>query len=204
MTKRNKKTGKICRGLMENLWGRPNNPINRKNYPPGQHGPTARRKLTAYGIQFKEMKKMQRYYGMQEKQYRRTFYEAKRRKGDTGENLVGLLESRLQSFIYRAVFVPTIEGARQLISHGHVFVNGQRVNVPSYMVKEGDVITLSEKAKTIPMIMECIQNPERTPPEYIETDYSKLEAKFIRMPVLSDVPFPFQADPSYTIEYYSK
>jgi len=204
MTKRRKKTGKICRGLMENLWGRAKCPIVRKNYPPGQHGPTARRKLTAYGIQFKEMKKMQRYYGLLEKQYRRTFHEAKRRKGDTGENLVGLLESRLQSFIYRAVFSNTIEGARQLINHGHVFINGKKVDIPSYTIQEGDVITLSEKAKNIPMVMECVQNPERTPPEYIEVDYTKLEAKYLRMPVLSDVPFPFQADPSYTIEFYSK
>ena len=204
MTKRQKRTGKICRGLMENLWGDPKCPLIKKNYPPGQHGPTIRRKLTPYGIQFRETKKMQRYYGMQEKQYRRALHEAKRLKGDTGENFVGLLESRLQSFIYRTVFVPTIAGARQLINHGHVLVNGKKVTIPSYRLKEGDVVSLTDAGQKIPMVMECAQNPARTQPEYIEADYTKFEAKYIRVPALSDIPYPFQADPSYTIEMYSK
>jgi small subunit ribosomal protein S4 len=168
MTKRLESKYKINRRLGVNLWGRPKSPFNKREYGPGEHGQSRRRKPSDFGTQLQAKQKLKGYYGnITEKQFRRTYEEAVRRRGDTIENLIGLLEQRLDAVIYRMKFVPTVFGARQFVSHGHVSVNGKRVTIPSYRVKEGDVIEVREKSREIPMVLEAIESPERDVPEYV-------------------------------------
>lgn len=205
MTKRATAKYKISRRLGQSLWGRPKDPANRRNYAPGQHGPTLRRKTSDYGNQLKEKQKLKGYYGnISEKQFRRIYKEAVRQKGDTGEILVGLLESRLDAVVYRLNFVPTVFAARQFVNHGHVLVNGKKVKVPSYQVKPGDVIEVKEKSTQIPMVLEINQKPERDVPEYVERDEKKLKGKFVRIPKLMEIPYPIMMEPNLVIEYYSR
>ncbi|MCW9001161.1 MAG: 30S ribosomal protein S4, partial [Rhodospirillales bacterium] len=159
MTKRIQAKHKIDRRLGVNLWGRPKSPFNVREYGPGQHGQRRRRRPSDYGTQLAAKQKLKGYYGnISEKQFRRYYQEAVRRKGDTSENLISILECRLDAVVYRMKFVPTVFASRQLVNHGHVRVNGKRVNIGSYMVKEGDVIELREKAREIPMVMEAAQS----------------------------------------------
>lgn len=205
MTKRTAAKHKIDRRMGENIWGRPKSPVNRREYGPGQHGQRRKAKLSDFGLQLRAKQKLKGHYGdLTEKQFRRIFSDAERVKGDTGENLIGLLERRLDALVYRAKFVATIFAARQFVNHGHVLVNGTKVNIPSYRVKEGDVIEVRESSRQIATILEAISLPERDVPDYIETDFSKMTAKFIRTPGLGDVPYAVVMEPNLVIEYYAQ
>ena len=205
MSKRVQAKYKINRRLMCNLWGRPKSPFNHREYRPGEHGQARRRKASDFGTQLNAKQQLKGYYGnITEKQFRRTYIEAERRKGDTSENLIGLLERRLDAVVYRMKFVPTVFSARQFINHGHVRVNGQKVNIPSYRVNEGDVIEVREKSREIPMVLEAVESPERDIPDYIEVDHRNMKGTFTRTPMLADVPYPVQMEPNLVIEYYSR
>ena len=205
MTKRLHSKYKINRRLQCNLWGRPKSPFNRREYRPGEHGQARRRKASDFGIQLSAKQRLRGYYGnITEKQFRRIYHEAVRRKGDTSENLIGLLERRLDAAVYRMKFVPTVFAARQFVNHGHVSVNGTRVNIPSYRLKEGDVIEVREKSRQIPMVLMAVDSPERDVPEYIEVDYNTMKGTFIRTPQLADVPYPVTMEPNLVIEFYSR
>ena len=204
MSKRQSSKYKINRRLSVNLWGRPKSPFNIREYGPGQHG-QRRRKVSDYGTQLRAKQQLRGYYGnINEKQFRRIYAEAVLARGDTSEQLIGLLERRLDIVVYRMLFVPTVFAARQLISHGHVMVNGRRVNIPSYRLREGDSVEVRQKSKQHPVVLEAIQTPERDVPDYMEVDFEKLKGTFIRTPLLSDVPFPVQMEPNLVIEYYSR
>src|SRR6187402_1688569 len=197
MSKRHSAKYKIDRRMGENLWGRPKSPVNQRSYGPGQHGQRRKQKVSDFGLQLKAKQKLKGYYGnLTEKQFRKTYDEAARRKGNTSENLIGLLESRLDAIVYRAKFVPTPFAARQFVSHGHVLVNGKRVNIPSYQVKAGDRIELREKSRQLGIVLEAAQLAERDVPEYIEVDHTKMAATYVRVPALSDVPYPVQMEPN--------
>ena len=205
MTKRTAAKYKIDRRMGENIWGRPKSPVNRREYGPGQHGQRRKGKMSDFGLQLRAKQKLKGHYGdLTEKQFRRIYAEAERRKGDTGENLIGLLERRLDAVVYRAKFVPTIFAARQFVNHGHVEVNGVRTNIPSYRIKEGDVITLRSKAKDMALVLEAVQSAERDTPDYIDVDHSKMTATFVRTPSLGDVPYAVMMEPNLVVEYYAK
>ncbi|MDR9395348.1 30S ribosomal protein S4 [Roseovarius sp. SYSU LYC5161] len=205
MTKRTSAKYKIDRRMGENIWGRPKSPVNRREYAPGQHGQRRKGKMSDFGLQLRAKQKLKGYYGdLTEKQFRRIFSEAERLRGDTGELLIGLLERRLDAVVYRAKFVPTIFAARQFVNHKHVRVNGQIVNIPSYRVKEGDVIEVRDRSKQMASILEATQLAERDVPDYIEADHSKLTAKFVRTPALGDVPYPVMMEPNLVIEFYAQ
>jgi small subunit ribosomal protein S4 len=195
---------KIDRRLACNLWGRQKSPFNLRQSAPGMHG-ERRAKPTDYGIQLFAKQKLKGYYGnIGEKKFRSYYKEAVRLKGDTGQNLIGLLESRLDAVIYRAKFVPTVFAARQFVNHGHVTVNGKPVNIPSYQVKEGDVVVVNEVSRQLPMVLLAVDSPERDIPEYIDVDVKKFKATFLRKPALEDVPYPVQMEPQLITEYYSR
>jgi small subunit ribosomal protein S4 len=205
VTKRTSAKHKLDRRMGENIWGRPKSPVNRREYGPGQHGQRRKAKLSDFGIQLRAKQKLKGYYGdLTEKQFRRIYGEAERVKGDTGENLIGLLERRLDAVVYRAKFVPTVFAARQFVNHGHVTVNGKKVNIPSYRVQEGDVIAIREKSRQMILVMEAIGSAERDTPDYLSVDNSKLTAEFVRTPGLTDVPYPVMMEPNLVVEYYAK
>jgi len=205
MTKRIAAKHKIDRRLGQNIWGRPKSPVNRREYGPGQHGQRRKGKMSDFGTQLRAKQKVKGYYGnISEKQFRRYYHEAVRIKGDSGENLIGLLERRLDAVVYRAKFVATVFAARQFVNHGHVKVNGRRVNIASYQVKVGDVIEVKEASKQLAFVLEASQLAERDTPDYVEVDHSKMTAKFVRVPALADVPYPVQMEPSLVIEFYSR
>lgn len=205
MTKRTTSKYKLDRRMGQSIWGRPKSPVNKRSYGPGQHGQRRARKLSDYGTQLQAKQKLKGYYGnINERQFRRYYQEAVRRPGDTGENMVGLLERRLDAVIYRAKFVPTPFAARQLVSHGHVKVNGRRVTVSSYQIKEGDAIELSGKAKEMALVLEAAKSAERDVPDYVEADHGKMTAKFLRTPKLADVPYASQMEPHLIVEFYSR
>ena len=205
MTKRIKSKYKINRRLGENLWGRPKSPVNTRDYGPGQHGQRRGRKPSDFGIQLMAKQKLKGYYGnITEKQFRRLYGEAVRRRGDTSENLIGLLERRLDAVVYRMKFVPTVFASRQFVNHGHVKVNGKKVNIPSYRVKEGDVIEVRDRSKQMVALLEATQLAERDVPDYIEADHSKMTATFVRTPALGDVPYPVMMEPNLVVEFYAK
>jgi len=204
MTKRLRSKYKLNRRLGENLWGRPKSPVNARDYGPGEHG-QRRRKPSDYGVQLLAKQRLRGYYGnITEKQFRRTYHEAVRRRGDTSENLIGLLEQRLDAVVYRMKFVPTVFAARQFVNHGHVSVNGRRVNIPSFRVREGDVIEVRDKAKQLASVLEAAELPERDIPDYVEVDHGRMKGTFTRIPKLADVPYPVQMEPNLVIEYYSR
>ncbi len=195
---------KINRRLGVNLWGRPKSPVNKRDYRPGQHG-QRRRKPSDFGIQLAAKQKLKGYYGnIGEKQFRRYYAEAARRKGDTGENLVEVLERRLDAVIYRAKFVPTVFSARQFVNHGHITVNGKRVTIPSYKVKDEDIIQIKAKSRELPLVLEAVASSEREVPDYITIDLKDMRAQFMRGPKLADVPYPVQMEPNLVIEFYSR
>ncbi|OIQ05564.1 MAG: 30S ribosomal protein S4 [Rhodobacteraceae bacterium CG2_30_10_405] len=205
MTKRTSAKYKIDRRMGENIWGRAKSPVNKREYGPGQHGQRRKNKLSDFGTQLRAKQKLKGYYGdLTEKQFRKIYAEAERVKGDTGEMLVGLLERRLDAVCYRAKLVPTVFAARQFVNHGHVTVNGTRVNIASYRVKEGDIIAVREKSKQMAMILESSQLTERDVPDYLEVDHGKLTVRFVRTPALGDVPYPVQMEPNLVVEYYAK
>lgn len=205
MSKRETTKYKIDRRMGENIWGRPKSPVNRREYGPGQHGQRRKGKLSDYGTQLRAKQKLKGFYGdISEKQFHRIYEEAGRRRGDTGENLIGLLESRLDAIVYRAKFVPTIFAARQFINHGHVNVNGRRTNIQSYRCKPGDVIEVREKSKQLALVLEATQLPERDVPDYIEADHTKMKATYRRIPAFADVPYAVQMEPNLVVEFYSR
>ena len=205
MTKRTSAKYKIDRRMGENIWGRAKSPVNRREYGPGQHGQRRKGKLSDFCLQLRAKQKLKGYYGdLTEKQFKRIFGEAARVKGDTGENLIGLLERRLDAVVYRAKFVATIFAARQFVNHGHVTVNGKKVNIASYRVNEGDVVEVREKSKQIAVVIEATQLTERDVPDYIEADHNKMKATFVRTPGLGDVPYAVQMEPNLVIEYYAQ
>ena len=204
MSKRKASKYKLDRRLGLNIWGRPKSPVNIRDYGPGEHG-QRRRKVSDYGVQLLAKQKLRGYYGdISEKQFRRTYDEAVKLRGDTSENLVGLLERRLDTVIYRMNFAPTIFSSRQLVNHGHVQVNGKRVTIRSYRVRDGDVIEVRAKSKQHPLVLETVQHPERDVPDYIEVDVEKLKGTYLRQPLFADIPYPVQMEPNLVIEYYSR
>ena len=205
MSKRLQSKYKINRRFGVNLWGRPKSSLNKREYRPGQHGQRRGRKPSDFGLQLAAKQKLKGYYGnVSERQFHRYFAEASRRKGDTSENLVGILERRLDAVVYRMKFVPTVFAARQFVSHGHVKVNGRRVNIPSYLVTEGDVIEVKEKSRAMAMVLEAVELTERDVPDYVEVDFNKMQGKFLRVPKLVDIPYPIQMEPNMVVEFYSR
>src|ERR1700690_937666 len=205
MTKRHEAKYKIDRRMGQNIWGRPKSPINKREYGPGQHGQRRKGKVSDYGVQLRAKQKLKGYYAnMNERHFRGIYDEARRLKGDTGATMIALLERRLDTVVYRAKFVPTVFAARQFVSHGHVTVNGRRVTIPSYRVKVGDVIDVKEAARQLPLVLEAIKSPERDVPDYVEADHNKMSAKFVRIPALSDVPYPVHIEPNLVVEFYSR
>jgi len=205
MSKRATAKFKIDRRMGESIWGRGKSPVNKRSYGPGQHGQRRAKKLSDYGTQLQAKQKLKGYYGnITERQFRKYYTEASRRPGDTGENMIGLLERRLDAVVYRAKFAPTPFAARQLVSHGHVKVNGKRVTVASYTVKEGNEIALTAKARDLALVLEAAKTPERDTPDYLEVDHGKMAAKFLRTPKLSDVPYAVQMQPHLIVEFYSR
>jgi small subunit ribosomal protein S4 len=205
MSKRESAKYKIDRRMGENIWGRPKSPVNKRDYGPGQHGQRRKGKLSDFGTQLKAKQKLKGYYGgITEKQFHAAYVEASRLKGDTSENLIGLLERRLDAVVYRAKFAPTVFSSRQLVSHGHVSVNGRRVTIPSFKVKVGDVLELRDKAKEMALVLEATQLPERDVPDYVEVDHKKMTAKLNRIPALADVPYAVQMEPHLVVEFYSR
>ncbi len=205
MTKRASAKYKLDRRMGENIWGRNKSPVSKRAYGPGQHGQRKSRKLSDYGTQLHAKQKLKGYYAnITERQFRRYYEEAARRTGDTGEHMIGLLERRLDCIVFRAKFVPTPFAARQLVSHGHVAVNGKRVTISSYLVKEGDRLELRSKAKEMALVLEAVKNTERDVPDYIEVDHGKMTAKFLRTPKLGVVPYAVQMQPSLVVEFFSR
>ena len=204
MTKRIQAKYKSNRRFGLNLWGRPKSPVNKRQYGPGQHGQRRKGKVSDFGLQLIAKQKLRMYYGnITEKQFRKTYEEAARRKGNTAENLIGLLESRLDAFVYRAKFAPTVFSARQFVNHGHVKVNGRRVNIASYLVKAGDLIEVRDKSRSMAIVLEALQSGERDTPDYIDIDTKAMAARYTRVPALSDVPYPVQMEPNLVVEYYA-
>jgi small subunit ribosomal protein S4 len=205
MSKRIQAKYKIDRRMGENLWGRPKSPVNRREYGPGQHGQGRRGKISDFGIHLRAKQKLKGYYGnITEKSFRRLYAEAVRLKGDTSENLIGLLERRLDAVVYRMKFVPTVFAARQFVNHGHVTVNGKKVNISSYQVKVGDVVEVREKSKQMGLVLEAADSPERDIPEYLDVDHKKMKGTFNNIPNLSDVPYPVVMEPNLIVEFYSR
>jgi len=205
MTKRLSSKHKIDRRLGLNLWGRPKSPFNRRPYGPGQHGQARKRKLSDFGVQLAAKQKLKKYYGdITEKQFLKIYQEASRKKGDTSQILIELLERRLDAVVFRLKFAPTVFAARQLVNHGHVMVNGKVVDKKSYQVKDGDEISLLQESQNIPMIIQTLSSNERDVPEYLQLEISKCLGKFIRGPQLTDVPYPVQMEPNLVVEFYSR
>ena len=205
MTKRLEAKHKLDRRMGQNIWGRPKSPVNRREYGPGQHGQRRKGKLSDFGVQLRAKQKLKGYYAnISEKQFRGIYAEAIRLKGDSGANLIGLLERRLDAVIYRAKFVPTMFAARQFINHGHVKVNGRRVNIASFQVKVGDVVEVKDKSKQLALVLEATGLGERDVPDYLEVDHHKMTARLARIPQLTEVPYPVQMEPHLVVEYYSR
>jgi small subunit ribosomal protein S4 len=205
MSKRHSAKYKIDRRMGENLWGRPKSPVNKREYGPGQHGQRRKGKTSDYGLQLRAKQKLKGYYGdLSEKQFYKIYEEAVRLRGDTSEALIGLLETRLDAVVYRAKFVPTPFAARQFVNHGHVTVNGKKVNIGSYRVKVGDVIEVRQRSKELAIVLESVELAERDTPDYIEVDTAKKVAKLVRVPALADVPYAVKMEPNLVVEYYSR
>ena len=204
MSKRHSAKYKLDRAMGENLWGRAKSPVNKRQYGPGQHGQRRKSKVSDFGLQLRAKQKLKGYYGnITEKQFLRIYTEASRRKGNTSENLIGLLESRLDAIVYRAKFVPTPFAARQFVNHGHVLVNGKKVNIASYRVKPDDVVSVKEKSRSMALVLEAQQSSERDIPDYLELSDRSFAVRYVRMPELAEVPYPVKMEPNLVVEYYS-
>jgi small subunit ribosomal protein S4 len=205
MTKRAQSKYKLDRRMGQNIWGRPKSPVNRREYGPGQHGQRRKGKMSDFGTQLRAKQKLKGYYGnISEKQFRKYYQEAIRMKGDSGDNMVGLLERRLDAVVYRAKFAPTPFAARQFVNHGHVKVNGKRVNIASYQVRPGDLVEVKDASKQLLVLLEAVGLAERDVPDYYEVDHTKMTAKMTRIPLPADVPYAVVMEPNLVIEYYSR
>ncbi len=204
MSKRQSAKYKIDRRMGENIWGRPKSPVNQRQYGPGQHGQRRKSKVSDFGLQLRAKQKLKGYYGnLTEKQFSNIYAEADRRKGNTSENLIALLESRLDAIVYRAKFVPTPFAARQFVNHGHVLVNGKRVNIASYRCVPGDIVSVRERSRNMALVLEALQSSERELPDYIQFDAKGMAATFVRAPELAEVPYPVKMEPNLVVEFYS-
>jgi len=204
MSKRESAKYKIDRRMGENIWGRPKSPVNRRSYGPGEHGQRRKSKLSDFGLQLRAKQKLKGYYGnITERQFRNVYKEATRLKGNAAENLIGLLESRLDAVVYRAKFVPTVFSARQFVNHGHVTVNGKKAKTPSMILKPGDVVQVKEKSRNMALVLEALESQERDIPDYIEVDPKAMTATYARQPEFAEVPYPVQMEPNLVIEFYS-
>jgi small subunit ribosomal protein S4 len=204
MTKRVRAKHKLDRRVGENVWGRPKSPVNKRDYGPGMHGQRRKSKMSDFGLQLRAKQKLKGYYAnITEKQFEQIYAEAVRRRGNSAEHLIGLLESRLDAVVYRAKFVPTPFAARQFVNHGHVLVNGRRTNIPSYRCKPGDVIEIKEKSRNMALVLEALQSAERDIPDYIEVDPKKMTATYVRTPEFAEVPYPSKMEPNLVVEFYS-
>lgn len=205
MSKRQSAKYKIDRRVGENIWGRSKSPVNRRPYPPGHHGQNRRGKLSDFGTQLRAKQKLKAYYGnIVEKQFRAVYEKATQMRGDTSENLIGLLESRLDAIVYRSKFVPTVFAARQFVNHGHICVNSKRVNIPSYRCKSGDVIEVRKTSRTMALVLEALESAEREVPEYLELDPKAMKVNYVRVPGFDEVPYPVIMEPNLVIEFYSR
>lgn len=204
MTKIVQSKYKISRRIGESLWGSAKDPVHKKNYPPGQHGATGKRRKTSFGTQLQAKQKLKGYYNISEKQFKNLFLKARQQKGDTTQNLVGLLERRLDAIVYRMNIAPTIFSARQIVNHGHILVNGQKVDIPSYLVKQNDTIELKKSSQEMPLCMEAVGKMERPVPTYISFDTKKMKGSFVNVPLLEDIPYPVLMEPHFVVEFYSK
>ncbi len=204
MSKRHSAKHKLDRRMGENIWGRPKSPVNKREYGPGQHGQRRKGKVSDFGLQLRAKQKLKGYYGeVTEKQFKKQFQEADRMKGDTSQNLIGLLERRLDAVVYRAKFAPTVFSARQLVSHGHVRVNGVKCNIASRRIAVGDIISLSQKAQEMALVIEAQSLPERDIPDYVVPDGAS-KVTFSRVPTLDEVPYPVKMEPNLVVEFYSR
>ena len=204
MSKRNSAKYKLDRRMGENIWGRPKSPVNKREYGPGQHGQRRKSKLSDFGIQLRAKQKLKGYYGdVTEKQFRKVYEEAVRMKGDTSQNLIGLLEQRLDMVVYRAKWAPTIFAARQIVNHGHIEVNGEKCNIASRRVKPGDVLSLRKKAQEMALVLEAQGLSEREIPEYVSVDGDG-KATYVRVPTLDEVPYAVRMEPNLVVEFYSR
>ena len=204
MSKRHSAKYKLDRRMGENIWGRPKSPINQRSYGPGQHGQRRKNKVSDFGLQLRAKQKLKGYYGnITEKQFFGIYEEASRLRGSSSEKLIGLLEARLDAVVYRAKFVPTVFAARQFVNHGHVQVNGKRVNIASYRCKIGDIVSVRERSKNMALVLEALQLAERDTPDYIEVDPRAMTAKLIRTPELAEVPYPVKMEPNLVVEFYA-
>jgi small subunit ribosomal protein S4 len=204
MSKRTRAKHKLDRRMGENIWGRPNSPVNKRSYGPGQHGQRRKGKMSDFGLQLRAKQKLKGYYGdVTEKQFRRTYDEASRLKGDTGQNLIGLLEQRLDMVVYRAKFAPTVFSARQIVNHGHIYVNGVKCNIPSRRIKVDDVVSLGKKAQEMALVIEAQGLAEREIPDYVVPDGND-KVTFTRVPKLDEVPYPVTMEPNLVVEFYSR
>lgn len=205
MSKRKNRRFGISRRLGENLWGRAKDPVEVRNFPPGQHGKLGYKKLSDRGTQLKAKQRLKKYYGdITEGQFHRIYEEAVRRRGDTGENFIGLLESRLDAFVFRSNMVPTIFSARQFVNHKHVRVNGKVVNIPSYRLKAGDLVEVKESSRSLELVQVALASNERTVPDYIQLDPAKVSATYVRVPESKEVPYPVTMETHLVVEYYSR
>ncbi|MFN0023563.1 MAG: 30S ribosomal protein S4 [Parvularculaceae bacterium] len=204
MTKRLSSKYKLDRRMAENIWGRPKSPVNKRETGPGMHGGARKQKVSDYGIQLKAKQKLKGYYGnINERQFEKVYNDAVSMRGNSAENLIGLLESRLDAVVYRAKFVPTVFAARQFVNHGHVKVNGRRTNISSFRCKPGDVIEVQEKAKNMALVLEALQSAERDIPDYVDVDPKKMTATYVRVPGLAEVPYAAKMEPNLVVEFYS-
>lgn len=204
MSKRISAKYKLDRRVGENVWGRPKSPINKREYGPGMHGQRRKGKPSDFGLQLMAKQKLKGYYGsIGEKQFEKLYNEANRRRGNTAENLIGILESRLDALVYRAKFVPTVFAARQFVNHGHVMVNGVRTNIPSFQLKPGDVVEIRDKSKNMALVLEALQSAERDIPDYVDVDPKKMTATFVRIPEFAEVPYPCTMEPNLVVEFYA-
>jgi len=204
MSKRSSAKYKLDRRMGENVFGRPKSPVNRREYGPGQHGQRRKGKVSDFGIQLRAKQKLKGYYGdVTEKQFKRAYTEAAKMKGDTGQNLIGLLERRLDAVVYRAKFAPTIWAARQIVNHGHIRVNGKKLNIASAKVDVGDVVELGPKAQEMALVIEAQGLAERDIPDYIVQD-GTAKIVFNRVPTLDEVPYPVRMEPNLVVEFYSR
>jgi small subunit ribosomal protein S4 len=204
MTKRIRAKYKIDRRMGENIWGRPKSPVNKRETGPGMHGGQRKAKTSDYGLQLRAKQKLKGYYGsISERQFEKTYDDAISMRGNSAENLIGLLESRLDAIVYRAKFVPTVFAARQFVNHGHVKVNGRRTTIPSFRCKPGDVVEIQDKSKNMALVLEALQSAERDIPDYVDVDPKKMTATYVRVPELAEVPYAAKMEPNLVVEFYS-
>ncbi len=193
-------TWKISRRIGISLSGT-GKELQKRPYPPGQHGPGQRKKLSEYGIQLQEKQKLRHMYGVNERQFRKTFEEAGKMAGKHGENFMILLESRLDNLVYRLGFARTRRQARQLVNHGHILVDGSRVDIPSYRVKPGQTISVREKSRNLQIIREALE-VNNFVPDYLTLDADKLEGTYTRLPERSELPA--EINEALIVEFYSR